>query len=669
MEQAARTCEAAAPVRNKRILIIDDIEAIHADYKKILCPDARQDNSLASLKQSVFGGGEDVVLGGDVFEVDSAKQGQEGASLVQQACDNNRPYAVAFVDMRMPPGWDGIQTIEKIWDIDPDLHVVICSAHSDYSHGNIHDRFGNNDRLLILRKPFDTIEVLQLAVALTTKWELLQASRVQLTNLERMVEARTLDLHRANEELHQVNDSLRETLCEVRDVQNQLRYDAQHDALTGLANRVLLSNRLDECIARRKRNACYSYATLFLDLDNFKIVNDSLGHAQGDRLLECVAQRLRGAVRLLDTASRPESETIGRPGGDEFVIILDGIQHPEDAVRVAERILEALEKPIDLDGEQYSVACSVGITTSEHEYDQADEILRDSDTALYEAKRLGKNQVVKFDRTMRKRVLARLRVNNDLRQAIERDELKLQYQPIIDLESGKIVAFEALLRWMPPEFGPVPPEEFIPIAEECGVITGIGEWVLRKACEQLAKWQSVTPDLRISVNVSPRQLVDQAFADRFQEIVSGCGIRAKDVSLEVTETAMIKNNNAIAQTIASIRELGTKFYMDDFGTGYSSLSYLDTLRFDMLKIDRSFVKDINQNRASCASLNTIVQLCEVRGLGVIAEGVESHEALSQLQALGCGYAQGYFFSRPVDADAAAALLNREIRWVEQICKR
>ncbi len=658
----ARPTSAVPP--NRRVLVIDDRESIHDDFRKVL-GGGKANDELDMIKALVLGGGGPAPPGGNGFDLDFALQGQQGADLVRKACEQGTRYAMAFVDMRMPPGWDGLETIEHLWEIDPDIQIVICSAYSDYSHKEIQGRLGYSDQVLVLRKPFDVIEVSQLACALTKKWELLQGAKSQHDLLERVVAERTAELRRVNNESRLVNKSLREALEKQRELEVQLRHDTLHDALTGLANRTLLADHLDRCIERSKRQKNYFFAVLFLDLDNFKVINDSLGHAQGDRLLVRVAQRLRNSIRLLDTAFRPASDTIGRIGGDEFVIVLDGMTRASDAPLVAERILEDLGKNISLGKEMYAVSCSVGIATNEAEYEQPDEVLRDADTALQEAKGSGKNSYRIFDQPMREKVLARLRVDNNLRWAIGRDELSLQYQPIVSLETGDIVAFEALLRWNRAEYGPVAPDEFIPIAEEAGLIGMIGEWVLENACRQLAAWHAIRPELRINVNVSPCQLMDRGFTARMNAIVKQVGILPSDLNLELTETAMMENHAVIKEMVVGLRDTGAQIHLDDFGTGYSSFSYLDMFTIDVLKIDQSFVKKLGRDRQAAVSLQSIIQLAELRGYRVTAEGVETHDAMVQLQSLACNYAQGYFFSRPLDPDIATDMLKKCPGWLNK----
>jgi diguanylate cyclase (GGDEF)-like protein/PAS domain S-box-containing protein len=430
------------------------------------------------------------------------------------------------------------------------------------------------------------------------------------------------------------------------------------DALTGLPNRILFIDRLGRAVERRKRHGETLYAVLFLDLDRFKVVNDSLGHAIGDQLLIALARRLEQCLRASDTCARVAGEqTIARLGGDEFTILLDDIGQVGDALRVADRIQKTLARPFVLDGQEVFTSASIGIAIGTREYDSPEAVLRDADTALYRAKALGKARYEVFDTEMRNRAVARLQLETDLRRALERSEFRLFYQPIISLVTGHVSGVEALLRWPHWDRGLVYPADFIPVAEETGLIVPMGEWALREACRQLAEWHATieTPvPLTMAVNLSGRQFLQPDLASQIERILAETGVAASSLKLEITESTIIENITQIVELLLRLKELGVKVAIDDFGTGYSSLSYLQRLPIDSLKVDRSFVSCMT--RDGMEIVRAIVGLAHNLGLDVVAEGVETPEQLAQLQSLGCEFGQGHLFSTAVDACHIPAML-------------
>ena len=430
------------------------------------------------------------------------------------------------------------------------------------------------------------------------------------------------------------------------------------DALTGLPNRILFLDRLGRALERRKRHGAL-YAVLFLDLDRFKLVNDSLGHVVGDQLLIAIARRLQHCLRGNDSCSRFDNDhTIARLGGDEFTILLDDIKQVGDAMRVADRIQKTLALPFNLEGHDVFTSASVGIAVGARDYDSPEAVLRDADTALYRAKALGKARYEVFDMEMRDRAVARLRLDTDLRRAIERGDFQLYYQPIVSLQHGTIEGFEALLRWPHWDRGLVYPADFIPVAEETGLILPMGWWALREACRQLATWQRmVGPDrvLTMAVNLSGKQFAQLDMAPLIERILKETGVPAAAVKLEITESAIVDNTASMIGLLLQLKALGLQIAIDDFGTGYSSLSYLHRLPIDSLKIDRSFVSCMAPDSAEI--VRAIVGLAHNLGLDVIAEGVETYDQLEQLKVLGCEFGQGFLFSRPVESFEAEALLK------------
>ncbi|HEX8695568.1 MAG TPA: EAL domain-containing protein [Longimicrobium sp.] len=442
-----------------------------------------------------------------------------------------------------------------------------------------------------------------------------------------------------------------------RAVEEQLRHDALHDALTGLPNRHLFMERLARAVLQEKRREGYLFAVLFLDLDRFKVVNDSLGHAVGDELLVAVAGRLTGCLR--------ETDTVARFGGDEFAVLLDDISAVEDALRAADRIQATLNAPVSLSGYEVFTSASIGIALSSTAYGRPDHLLRNADMAMYRAKAAGTGRHELFDRAMHALALTRLQMETDLRKGMEREEFTLHYQPIVNLRTGRIAGVEALLRWRHPERGWIPPTDFVPPAEETGLILPIGRRVVADACRQLRAWQAGSPraaELSVSVNLSVKQFAQADLLDQVRAALDDTGVDPRLLRLEVTESVIVDNFDAAAATLARLRALGPRVYLDDFGTGYSSLSSLHRLPIDALKVDRSFVAEIGRESAGTALTRTVATIARNLGLAVIAEGVETAEQLAELRALGCEYAQGFLFAPALPPDQLAALLEADPRW-------
>jgi diguanylate cyclase (GGDEF)-like protein/PAS domain S-box-containing protein len=435
------------------------------------------------------------------------------------------------------------------------------------------------------------------------------------------------------------------------------------DALTGLPNRVLFMDRLGCMVERAKRHKNYLFAVLFLDLDRFKLINDSLGHPVGDQLLVALARRLETCLRSGDTVAHlGEGHTVGRLGGDEFIILLDDIKHASDATRVAERIGKELMSPFNITGQEVFTTASIGIALSTTGYERPEALLQDADTALNRAKMLGKARYEVYDAEMRASTVARLQLEAELRRAIEREEFQNYYQPIVSLDTGRIMGFEALVRWKHPTRGLVSPAEFIPIAEETGLILPLGQRVLREACRQMCVWQGRFPDylpLIISVNISRRQFTQPDLIDQIIQILQETSLPAASLKLEITEGMVMADPASIVSQLSQLKSLGVKLSIDDFGTGYSSLSCLHRFPLDTLKIDRSFVCRMRVDEENREIVHTILTLAHNLGLDVTAEGVETVEQLDLLRTLGCEHGQGYYFSRPIDGEAAGNLVTAQ----------
>ena len=439
----------------------------------------------------------------------------------------------------------------------------------------------------------------------------------------------------------------------LEETKEHFRHAAFHDSLTGLPNRAMFTELLKAEIESSNRRNDHMFAVLFLDLDRFKNINDSLGHTHGDLLLVAFAERLERTLRPIDT--------LARFGGDEFAILLSGMTDATDAVRVAQRIQDELSQPFVLDKNSAFATASIGIALSSSGYDRPDDILRDADIAMYRAKENGKARYELFDHGMHARAVSRLQLESDLRQAIEQKEFCVYYQPIISLQTGRLAGFEALVRWNHPRRGLVAPADFIPVAEETGLIVPIGQWVLNEACAQVRQWQIDSPShrsLSLSVNLSARQVAQPDLLQRIKDALETSKLNPHCLKLEITESVVMENAEAAAQMLKQLRSLGVQLSIDDFGTGYSSLSYLHRFPLNYLKIDRSFVMRLTTDNDN-AIVRTISTLARNLGMEVIAEGIETEEQFQQLKMLGCEYGQGYLFSRPVSNDGVEHLLAQD----------
>ena len=451
-------------------------------------------------------------------------------------------------------------------------------------------------------------------------------------------------------------------ITERRELEEEVRRNAFYDSLTQLPNRILILDRLARCIKQAGARKDYLFAVLFLDLDRFKAVNDSLGHLIGDQLLIAISKRLTTCVR--------SSDTIARLGGDEMGILLEDIGDVNDAIFIVERILKIFKTPFDIEGSELSSSVSIGIALSTTHYETPQEILRDADIAMYRAKTSGLGRYEIFDASMRERIIGQQRYEKDLRKAVVSGEFSLHYQPIVSIETGRIVSFEALIRWYHPERGLVPPDQFIPLAEETGLIIDIGEIVLRKACRQLSLWHSRYPSdagidvpivspLGMSINISGKQLLNDDFIPKMRTILKEEKCNPRFIKIEITETILMENVDAIQDSLLVLKDMNIQLYIDDFGVGYSSLSYLHQFPFDALKIDRSFTAGIGVDETQTKIVTTLLSLSEQLGLDVITEGIETAQQLEALKTLNCKYGQGYYFSRPLNAAAATKLLEKE----------
>ncbi len=462
-------------------------------------------------------------------------------------------------------------------------------------------------------------------------------------------------------------------ISERKRAEEMLVHNAFHDGLTNLPNRALFLDRLQHALTLSKKHPNYNFAVLLIDIDEFKIVNDSLGHSAGDELLIQIGQRLKDSVRRADTVSRPRvtglsdgrssDETLARLGGDEFTILLDDIRDPIEAIRVAGRVQEELATPFLVNDQKIVISASIGITSSAGPHLNAEDLVRDADIAMYRAKKAGKARCEVFDTAMHASAVKRLRLETDLRKALDQNEFRVFYQPIVSLQTGKITGFEALTRWQHPE-GILSPIEFIPVAEETGLIIPMNRLLLREACQDLQAWQAefpANPPLTMSVNITPREFSQPDLADEIGKTLEQLNFDPSWLRLEIVETIAMGDEDKSGEALAQLKAIGVHLSIDDFGTGYSSLSRLRRIPVDTLKIDRSFIMNMDTDAENREIVKTIIMLAHNLRLKVVAEGAEIEKHINQLSDLHCEMAQGYFYSRPADNLAMLKLLAADHR--------
>lgn len=606
---------------NRRILIIDDTPSIHEDFRKILGADTDDELTLAGTEAALFDTPQTTRL---VFQLDSAYQGQEALKLVKRAQAEGRPYAMAFTDMRMPPGWDGLETIERLWKADPNLQIALCTAFSDYTWEAMAERLEFGDQLLVLKKPFDSLEIRQMASALTWKWQMAQDAAMKVLSLEQTIEARVHELLKVSHLL-------------------------QYDVLTELPNSTLLGDRLNQSLALSRRHD-KQLAVMFLGLDRFKRINNALGHPTGDEMLKRVGQSLVACVRA--------SDSVFRYGSDEFVVILADIHHPQQTKGIAEKLLNAIRAPQHVAGHDLSVTASLGISIYPDDGFDAIALIKKAETAMRNVKESGPNDFSFFIDEMNQRAREQQTIESGIRLALERNEFVLHYQPKLDLGSGKVVGAEALIRWQKPGQGWIYPTDFIGVAEDSGLIVPLSKWVLAQACRQARTWQANgLPNLCMSVNVSAIDFRQRDFVEGIEQILQQTGMDPALLELEITEGVLMQNVDATMVALSRLKALGVRLAIDDFGTGYSSLSYLQRFPIDVLKIDQSFIRGLGRDSNDAALVGAIISLGKSLNLTVIAEGVETLEQLNFLKALHCEEGQGYYFSKAVEPDAFVQYLT------------
>jgi len=606
---------------NRRILVIDDTPSIHEDFRKILGPEADNEQTLAGTEEALFG---TVQLDRLTFQLDSAYQGQEALELVTRARTEGRPYAMAFTDMRMPPGWDGLETIEQLWKADPHLQIALCTAFSDYTWEAMAERLEFGDQLLVLKKPFDSLEIRQMASALTWKWQMAQDAAMKVLSLEQTIEARVHELLKVSHLL-------------------------QYDVLTELPNSTLLGDRLNQSLALSRRHD-KQLAVMFLGLDRFKRINNALGHPVGDEMLKQVGRNLVATVR--------ESDSVFRYGSDEFVVILADVRHPQQTKGIAEKLLNAIRAPQHIAGHDLSVTASLGISIYPDDGFDAIALIKKAETAMRNVKESGPNDFSFFIDEMNQRARDQQSIESGIRLALERNEFVLHYQPKLDLGSGQVVGAEALIRWQKPGHGLVYPSEFISVAEDSGLIVPLSKWVLAEACRQSCAWQAAgLPKICMSVNMSAIDFRQRDFIDGIEQTLKQTGLDPALLELEITEGVLMQNVESTVNALTRLKEMGVRLAIDDFGTGYSSLSYLRRFPIDVLKIDQSFIRGLSNDSNDAALVSAIISLGRSLKLTIIAEGVETLEQLDFLKAHRCEEGQGFYFSKAVEPDAFVRYLG------------
>jgi diguanylate cyclase (GGDEF)-like protein/PAS domain S-box-containing protein len=720
---------------NFRIIIIDDNPAIHHDFLKILKTEVATD--LDALGAELFGETLESKNLLPQFNIDVASQGHEGLDYIKKSVADGNPYALAFVDIRMPPGWDGIETIKQIWEIDKDIQVVICTAYSDYSWEETVAHLGRTDNLLILKKPFDNISVRQLACALTTKWKLTEESHKSMVDLTQQVADRTAslqtslslvkstfesssdgilvvngegsiidynqkfldifkiplsimeekkedtlinymkdklenknglfykfrefrdnpdeisidvvrladgDIFECYSQPHKLNEKIIGRILAFRDItkrarlEQELLHQATHDSLTGLANRVMLLEKIKLALKNSENNRA-KFAVVFLDFDRFKLINDSLSHMVGDKILQEAADRLKTEVRAEDT--------LARLGGDEFVIVFMNFDKKEHIALKMQKLIDLFRLPFIVGDRQITLTASMGICLYPQDGETADILLRNADAAMYRAKSLKGDTFEFYSPEMSVQSLEELDQEMELRQAIVNGDLFLCYQPQVDLIDEKLVAVEALVRWNHVKKGLLLPLDFIPLAEETGLIIPISEWILRTACAQNKAWQDQGfPPIRVAVNVSAQQFKQHNLIETIKSILIDTGLKPEYLELELTENVILSNSDVI-NTVTQLKKIGVIVAIDDFGTGYSSLSYLHKIPLDRLKIDGSFIQHIQSDTDDEVIIRAVIAMAKNLNLEVLAEGVETLDQLNFLKKYQCGDVQGFYFSKPL----------------------
>jgi diguanylate cyclase (GGDEF)-like protein len=567
---------------------------------------------------------------GSTYHLVSLGQGVEANSAVDAGCD------VIICDAATCGQPHFVRLVESWLGADGHAHVIVCDSKPPAWLSELTGGYAR--RVLAISSTPDPGVLRGL---IQTACTAAQANRL---------------LVQSSVECVRLRDELESEISERREVEDRLRRHAYFDTLTGLANRAHLMERLSVCVNRAHRSAGYQFAALFLDLDNFKLVNDSLGHEAGDMLLIEVAQRITKCLRGLDSIGRMSADAAARLGGDEFVVLLDGVKRATDAAVVAERLLANIGEPVNLSGQQVHVGVSIGIACGGGEYTDGEDVLRDADTAMYRAKAAGRSRYAIFNQEMHDAARSRLLLESELRAAVSLHTFSAVYQPIVTTADHAVTGLEVLARWNTTEGVQRMPVDFMQVAEETGLIVPLGEWMLEQACRDLITQRARSAGFdhaRLSVNVSRRQLFDARFVGWVRGVLDRSGLRPADLALEVSESAVLTNQDEALQRLQRLHDLGVMLHLDNFGTGYSAIRCLQQFPFDMVKIDREFVAAADDNASYQGMLRSIVALCHSMGMKVTIEGVETATQLSRARDFGCDFVQGYFLAQPLPADQLA----------------
>lgn len=601
--------------KGNRILIVDDNIAIHDDFRKVLCGESTERiRKLRDLERSILDN--DDTSGADHFTppdyiVDSAYQGEESLAKIRESEVAGAPYGLVFMDVRMPPGWDGIETIRRIWNEFPHIEVVICTAYSDYSWEEILTKIGNSERLLFLRKPFDTVAVKQMALALTQKWHLAR----QVNRYVRQLEAEIAERQKSEE---------------------RLQFQATHDSLTGLANRASLEEKLRKVLSQLGESQ-EKVGLFYIDLDRFKEINDTLGYRNGDVIIREMGSRLK--------TSMGADGFVARVYGNAFAILIPSLESTSASLEIAQRIQKVLEPPVALESLELEVRGSISVVLYPDHGSSADELMRRVDMTMLEAKR-SNLKVTFYDPKFDLYSPERLTMLGELRKAISAGDLTLFYQPKIDLKLNYLRGFEALVRWQHPLRGLIPPGNFVPVAERGGLSKHLSLWVLDECARNWAGWREKNWDFPFSVNLSAHDLMDADLPETVAKILKRYGMPSSRLVLEITESAMMEDPDRARETMLSLSAMGVRLSIDDFGVGYSSLVYLKNSPVHELKIDRSFVLEMAENTDVMTIVRSIIELGHMLGLCVVAEGVERPLELELLKQMKCDAAQGHHICEP-----------------------
>jgi len=736
-----------------RVLIIDDNKEIHKDFHKILTADTSNKSNLETISKQFFGeANEQSNVNAKasqlpILELISAYQGKESLEIVEQAQAKKNPFALAFVDIRMPPGWDGIETIEHIWQVDPDIQMVICTAYSDISWEEMTKRLPKSENLLILKKPFDNVEIRQLVAALTKKWKIQKELKHYISHLEEIVELRTKNLaqtlsleyailestadgilavdlnHKIIEYNNkyttmwnipnlitplkkddEINDFIVEQLkdpeeylakirqlyerpeatsldeillkdgqvferysqpfyiqeklggrvwsfrniTEQRRIQKELAAQATHDKLTGIPNRTLILDRIQQAISQANREKTV-VGVLFLDLDGFKLINDNFGHQKGDAVLQIIAERLVKNSRGKDS--------VGRLGGDEFVMVLE-LSKEENILTPTKKILEVITQPINIDKEEFHLSVSIGISFYPKDGNNSEILLKNADIAMYQAKERGKNNFQLYSEEMNQRIVQRLTIENNLTHALKNKELMLYYQPLFDLQSGKIISLEALVRWNHPKLGIILPEEFIPIAENTGLIIPMGEWILWTACKQNKEWQNqgISP-IPISINMTDKQIKQTNLIEMVQRILEEVQLAPQYLEIQIPEKILKEQSPQEAiRKLSQLRKMGIKLSLVNFGRSMKELNHIREYPFDFLKVDSEFVCEVGNDEHYSTVTAAIISMAKNLHLQIIAEGIETEGQLKKLKSDYQETMRGYYASKSLNTESCTKLL-------------